>query len=102
MIRIMTDARRFPIMSREGLPKSVPWFLVGKHAQQAIKNHGQTLERLAERGGLDPMELWCVVHNASLEHRPSLGHCETWLSGINDLRSHTVEVEIDLSDQLLV
>lgn len=33
------------------------------HREQAMNNHSQTLERLAERGGLSPKELWCVVHD---------------------------------------
>lgn len=44
-------------------PKSIPWALVAKHKAQAERNHGQTLERLAERGGLDPCELWCVLND---------------------------------------
>jgi hypothetical protein len=42
-------------------PRSVPWEMVAPHEAQAQYNHGQTLERLAERGGLSPMELACVL-----------------------------------------
>jgi hypothetical protein len=35
------------------------------HRRQALANHDQTLERLAERGGLDPGEMVAVV-----EERP--------------------------------
>jgi hypothetical protein len=44
-------------------PRSVPWDLVKDHEAQAKSNHSQTLTRLAERGGLSPKELWCVVHD---------------------------------------
>ena len=44
-------------------PRSVPWDLVKDHEKQAQHNHGQTLRRLAERGGLSPRELWSVVHD---------------------------------------
>jgi hypothetical protein len=44
-------------------PRSVPWDLVKDHEKQAQHNHSQSLERLAQRGGLSPMELWCVVHD---------------------------------------
>jgi hypothetical protein len=44
-------------------PRSVPWGLVRDHEAQAYSNHSQTLTRLAERGGLSPKELWCVVHD---------------------------------------
>ena len=44
-------------------PISVPWDLVKDHEKQAQSNHSQTLTRLSERGGLSPMELWCIVHD---------------------------------------
>lgn len=67
----MTE-RRFPLLfghGREGLklvarlgcPRSVPWSFVAPHEAQARANHDQTLERLAERGGLSPSELVAVV-----------------------------------------
>ena len=71
----MTD--RFPVLwqgprlylaelERLACPRSVLWWLVQQHATQAMRNHGgQSLERLAERGGLGPDEL-CAV----LEDRP--------------------------------
>lgn len=90
---IMTEARRFPVQSREGLPKSVPWFLVGPHEAQAKANHGQPLEMLANRGGLNPGELWCVVHDQPYRSVPSEHYCDAWLSGINDLRVATVRAE---------
>jgi hypothetical protein len=46
-------------------PKSVPWSLLAPHESQALANHSQTLERLAERGGLGVDEMVCV-----LDHRP--------------------------------
>lgn len=59
----------FPILrdwqdrKRPGGPRrrSVPWALVAPHSAQAWRNHDQTLERLAERGGLDPAELVAVL-----------------------------------------
>ncbi len=44
-------------------PLNVPWDLVRPHEHQAYKNHGQTLSRLAERGGLSPLELIAVVED---------------------------------------
>lgn len=44
-------------------PVSVPYDLVKDHEKQAQLNHSQSLSRLAERGGLSPKELWCVVHD---------------------------------------
>ena len=64
--------RRFPILqSMHGMrkyealdcPKSVPWSLVAPHERQADRNHGQTLARLAERGGLSACELVAVLED---------------------------------------
>lgn len=43
----------------------VPMELLLKHAVQLEKNHGQSIERLASRGGLDANEMLAV-----LEDRP--------------------------------
>lgn len=65
--------RRFPILwqwhlraehdeaVRLGCPRSLPWSLFEGHERQAQRNHGQTLERLAERGGLCPKEAIAVL-----------------------------------------
>ena len=53
--------RLFPIIDGG----SIPWSLIAPHDRQAMANHGgQTLERLAERGGLSACEAIAV-----LEHR---------------------------------
>lgn len=54
--------RQFPIL---GTNESIPWNIIAPHEKQALCNHGQTLQRLAERGGLDYVELLSV-----LEDRP--------------------------------
>ena len=45
--------------------REVPFSLIAPHARQAQENHGQTLQRLEERGGLCESELLAV-----LEDRP--------------------------------
>ena len=51
------DARRFPIMGgRDRALKSVDWSVAEQAREQALTNHGQTLEQLAARGGLDARE----------------------------------------------
>lgn len=44
------------------MPRDVRWELVEPWREQAMRNHGQTLERLAERGGLSPEELYLAAH----------------------------------------
>lgn len=51
--------KTFPILNSGG--QSVPWDAVEPHSEQALKNHAQTLERLAERGGLSWKELYYVL-----------------------------------------
>lgn len=58
-----TDEAYAARRNRTPYPRSVSWDLVKDHGEQALSNHSQTLERLAERGGLSPKELWCVVHS---------------------------------------
>ncbi len=58
--------RRFPVLGKDGkrVPP-VPWGLLAPHEEQAQRNHGQTLEQLAGRGGLGASEMLAI-----LERRP--------------------------------
>lgn len=59
----------FPILNWEeypGSPSSIPSELVRDCEAQAQRNHGQSLERLAQRGGLSPCELYAVMRGQSL------------------------------------
>lgn len=65
----------FPIIITESNPsalKSIPWTMISPHEDQAIKNHGQTLERLAERGGLSAYEAVCVLTDQSFDLREKI------------------------------
>ena len=57
--------RLFPILCPHYINSKVyvPWDFVAQHKQQAEKNHGQTLTRLAERGGLSVSELCAVIED---------------------------------------
>ncbi len=61
--------RRFPIMDTDGsrlrhrVTWDVPWALLAPHEAQAQINHGQSLERLAERGGLSPCEALAIIED---------------------------------------
>lgn len=56
----MTE-RLFPIMRGP----AIPWSVIAPCEAQARKNHGQSLERLAERGGLAPCEAIAVLTGTS-------------------------------------
>jgi hypothetical protein len=49
---------RFPII---GTRDSVPFPAVIRHQSQAVRNHGQSVHGLAERGGLSWCELAAVL-----------------------------------------
>lgn len=55
--------KMFPIMRGP----AVPWDVMAPHEHQAQRNHSQTLQRLAERGGLGTGEAWCVVNGLDLD-----------------------------------
>lgn len=75
----MADARMFPILRTSyklaghvsaaraaGLGQitiAIPWDVMAPHARQAWENHSQTLDRLAERGGLSLCEAVAVLEN---------------------------------------
>lgn len=44
-----------------GCPRYVAWSALESHEEQAKRNHGQTLEELAARGGLSPREAVAVL-----------------------------------------
>lgn len=54
----MTTPATFPVL---GTDLTVPFAFVAAHQTQAVRNHGQSVHRLAERGGLSWQELMCVV-----------------------------------------
>ena len=53
--------KQFPILGSGGA--KIDWQLVIDHGGQAKKNHYQSVERLAERGGLSWCELYAVLHD---------------------------------------
>lgn len=70
--------KMFPILlcydeRRKGCPTSIPWHLLESDEceAQAQDNHSQTLECLAERGGLGPCELLAVLLCVRYEDSPA-------------------------------
>ncbi len=88
---VWREAGRFPILplydklgrKLHPYPASVPWALVEPHREQALRNHYQTLERLAERGGLSADELHAVVHDRAWRHMDS-AEAFQWLVDVNE------------------
>ncbi len=55
-------AQGMPIMDHPELPP-IPWEIISPHERQAERNHGQSLLRLAERGGLGPDEAVAILED---------------------------------------
>ena len=59
--------KKFPIL---GTNESIDWNLIAPHEKQAMENHGgQTLDRLAARGGLSWSEAYAVLTDSKFPHR---------------------------------
>jgi hypothetical protein len=86
---LICDERQFPVLwnyeERKTAPRlaSVPWAFLAPHEPQARANHGQTLERLAARGGLGVSEMLDIVRG------------QRWSTNWNRTRSD-VELETEL------
>jgi hypothetical protein len=62
---------KFPILGSE--PKEyIPLDAIQPHEKQAIRNHTQTLKRLAERGGLGWIEALCVLEDREYDFHTKL------------------------------
>ena len=56
--------KKFPVMTTPRKSGAfIFWDMIEPHREQAHRNHGQTLERLAEHGGLGPEELVAVLED---------------------------------------
>lgn len=62
---------KFPIMGNGyGVKRGyVPMEFMQRFEQQAIRNHSQSISRLAERGGLTPQEAMAVIQGRSWDDR---------------------------------
>lgn len=64
--------RKSPVLigwreEQDDCPRSIPWKAIEPHRRQAEENHcGQTLERLAQRGGLCPSEIYLAISGLPL------------------------------------
>lgn len=62
---------KFPILDSK--PKEyIPLDVIKPHEKQALINHNQTLKRLSERGGLDWIEVLCVLEDRGYDFHTKL------------------------------
>lgn len=52
------------------LPKTIPLKLLEPFRENIKNRHGQTLERLNERGGMSPGEIYMGINNIHLKDAP--------------------------------
>ncbi len=82
---VIVGQSRLPRAVRARWPRSVPWTFAETFREQAKTNHDQTLEELANRGGLGPDEMWLAAHSQPLSRfrqtmpPPSEEACGEWL-----------------------
>lgn len=67
----------------ERVPLTVPWEWIEKFEHRLQRNHGQSVRRLAERGGLGASEMWAAAHDAGLwdDAVPTEPEAVAWLRG---------------------
>lgn len=86
----MAAERAFPVLFADrdwkrypNCPRSVPWRLLATHDAQARRNHSQSLETLARRGGLDPREMRAVAEDREYDwgadRETSMNAAVAWL-----------------------
>lgn len=63
-----------------GTDKTVPYKLLEQHEIQIMSNHGQTLNQICDRGGLDWVELYCVLTDRDFDRRITLELAEVRVS----------------------
>lgn len=65
-MKIFPVLRQGPYFMMDHCRRSIPWQVIEPFAERAATNHsGQSLETLAQRGGLSPCEIYAVLNNKS-------------------------------------
>lgn len=66
----------FPVLQGKTI-KRVPWAMLTPHEPQALINHDQSLERLAQRGGLGADEMIFILEDRGWTHERDVQERET-------------------------
>jgi len=65
------QCKQYPII-RTMPQEYIPWDILVPHTNQVLQNHSQTLERLAERGGLSWLEVLWILEDKAWGGPPGL------------------------------
>lgn len=98
----------FPIHSSDrevpNCPKGIPWEVIAPHEEQALNNHSQTLEKLAQRGGLGLIEMYAVLSDKSYREaeREVIFSAKVALERLYKLiGAKTIKCEFDKVDRII-
>lgn len=70
----------------------IPWKMISPHAARALKNHGQSLSRLADRGGLSAKEALCIIEDRNWGyHKNGIASEACLLNKVNKWRSEVTK-----------
>lgn len=76
---------------------SVPWEVMVPHESRCQKNHGQSIKRIAERGGFSSGEAYCIVNNLDwYEMEKTIGWQEAdrrWVEYAEKINNHYAELD---------
>jgi hypothetical protein len=63
MFPIMMDENKWETLNDDQLPRRVPMEFMAQFRVRIMKTHDQTIERLAERGGMHPTEICAAMYD---------------------------------------
>lgn len=63
------DRKHKTALEALGCPRTVPWAFIAEHADACARNHDQSPEVLASRGGLAPNEILAVIEPDAATYR---------------------------------
>ncbi len=82
--------KEFPILiSNQKGKEYIPYDIIKPHEEQALKNHYQTLDRLAERGGLSWSEAYAVLTDSKFPSREEYISEEFYKEKVKEIVSNT-------------
>lgn len=78
-------------------PPSIPWAMIEPHEAQAKRNHSQTLQRLNERGGCAPNEIYAIMHDRDWSSQIPVDPIEWLKSAIADYEALDIIADVPCS-----
>lgn len=81
--------KAFPIMTGDPSKKEyIPLELIKTHERQALRNHGQNLDTLAQRGGISWSEAFAILNDISYPSREEYVSEEYYKEKVKEIWDH--------------